>query len=244
VVGQVGGGLGEVHGGDGVAGGDALVEGGEHAKAQLAGQGRLADEDAGEGALGVHVGVGEQAQLLQLFGGQQVGLVDADDDAAAAFVLFGGEQVGGLAHDFGLVEAGAATQRGDDGDVEASGADGGVGDVDDLVAGAVQLGGGGADVAADDPEGGFGDAEADAGDGFGVGGATHEVAGGDAFGEGGLGEAEVGDPGRRRGRAGGGGVAGGRRDHGGHRGSWSGSLVVGWPAAGVRCSRPGRGSAR
>ncbi len=110
-----------------------------------AGQGRLADEDAGEGALGVHVGVGEQAQLLQLFGGQQVGLVDADDDAAAAFVLFGGEQVGGLAHDFGLVEAGAATQRGDDGDVEASGADGGVGDVDDLVAGAVKLGGGGAD---------------------------------------------------------------------------------------------------
>src|SRR6266498_1773701 len=59
VVGQVGGGLGQVHGGDGVAGGDALVEGGEHAQAELAGQGRLADEDAGEWAGGVHVGVGQ-----------------------------------------------------------------------------------------------------------------------------------------------------------------------------------------
>src|SRR6266508_217712 len=42
VVGQVGGGLAKVHGGDGVAGGDALVERGEHAKAQLAGKGGLA----------------------------------------------------------------------------------------------------------------------------------------------------------------------------------------------------------
>src|SRR6266536_1263961 len=59
VVGQVGGGFGQVHGGDGVAGGDALVEGGEHAKAELAGKGGLAEEDAGEGAGGVHVGVGQ-----------------------------------------------------------------------------------------------------------------------------------------------------------------------------------------
>src|SRR6266536_1960761 len=61
VVGQVGGGLGKVHGWQGVAGGDALVEGGEHAQAQLAGQGGLADEDARKRAGGVHVGVGEQA---------------------------------------------------------------------------------------------------------------------------------------------------------------------------------------
>src|SRR6266508_1911479 len=60
VVGQVGGGLAKVHGGDGVAGGDALVERGEHAKAQLAGKGGLADEDAGKRAGGVHVGVGQQ----------------------------------------------------------------------------------------------------------------------------------------------------------------------------------------
>src|SRR6266508_5712138 len=60
VVGQVGGGLAKVHGGDGVAGGDALVERGGHAKAQLAGKGGLADEDAGKRAGGVHVGVGQQ----------------------------------------------------------------------------------------------------------------------------------------------------------------------------------------
>src|SRR6266704_3917435 len=44
VVGQVGGGLAKVHGWQGVAGGDALVEGGEHAKAQLAGKGGLAHQ--------------------------------------------------------------------------------------------------------------------------------------------------------------------------------------------------------
>src|SRR6266516_3969572 len=46
VVAQVGGGVGQVHGLEGVAGGDALVEGGEDAKAELAGQGGLADQDA------------------------------------------------------------------------------------------------------------------------------------------------------------------------------------------------------
>jgi len=45
----------------GVAGGDALVEGGEHAQAELAGQGGLADQDPGKGAGGVEFGVGEQA---------------------------------------------------------------------------------------------------------------------------------------------------------------------------------------
>src|SRR6266545_4292684 len=66
VVGQVGGGLGQVHRGQGVAGGDALVERGGHAKAELAGKRRLADQDAREGAGRVHVRAGEQAQLLQL----------------------------------------------------------------------------------------------------------------------------------------------------------------------------------
>src|SRR6266542_2301619 len=37
------------------------------------------DMDAQSPFAGILVGVGEQAQLLQLFGGQQVGLVDADD---------------------------------------------------------------------------------------------------------------------------------------------------------------------
>src|SRR6266567_2952988 len=48
VVAQVGRGDGHVHGLKGVAGGDALAEGGEAAKAELAGQGGLAAQDAGE----------------------------------------------------------------------------------------------------------------------------------------------------------------------------------------------------
>src|SRR5215207_4135107 len=91
VVVQVGGGFGKVHRWDGVAGGDALVEGGKGAQAQPAGQGGLADQDAGKGAGGVHVGVGEQAELLELLGGQQVGLVEGQDDAAVALMLLGGE---------------------------------------------------------------------------------------------------------------------------------------------------------
>jgi len=74
VVAEVAGRLGQVHGPQAEAGGDALVEGGEHAHAQVAAEHGLADEDAGEGAGRVHVGVGEQAQLLELGGGEQMGL--------------------------------------------------------------------------------------------------------------------------------------------------------------------------
>src|SRR6266540_226780 len=80
VVAKVGCRFGQVHRLEGEPGGDALVEGGEDAHAKLAGEGGLADQDAGKGAGLVHVG-----------GGQQVGLVDDEDHAAVAFGLFGGE---------------------------------------------------------------------------------------------------------------------------------------------------------
>jgi hypothetical protein len=99
--------------------------------------------------------------------------------------------------------AGPVAGRADDGDVEAAGAEGGVGDVDDLVAGGVQAGDGGAqrdglpaaDVSGDHPEGGFGDTEADPGDGLGVRLAGEQVFGGDPLAEWGAGQPEVGGPG-------------------------------------------------
>ena len=125
--------------GDVEAGGDALVEGGEDPQAELAGEGRLAQEDAGEGALGVHVQVGEQAEFLQL------GLVDHDDHPAVALGLLGFQQELGLGHHLSLEEAGAGAQGGDHGDVQTPGSEGWVGDVDDLVAERVEQGTRGAD---------------------------------------------------------------------------------------------------
>ena len=54
------------------------------------------DEQPGERGDGVHLAVGQQPQLLELVGGEQVGLVDGHDDGSAAFVFLGGEVVHGL----------------------------------------------------------------------------------------------------------------------------------------------------
>ena len=131
-----------------------------------------------------------------------MGFVADEHDPAVPFGSLGGEEVGGLGHQLGFEVAGLGAEGAHDGDVEAAGAEGGVGDVDDLVAGAVQgVDGGahghglaGADVAGDDPEGGLDDTEVDAGDGLGVGLSGEEVLGGDRLAEGGALEPEVGGP--------------------------------------------------
>ena len=92
----------------------------------------------------VHLGVGHEPQFLQLGGVQQVRLIDDEHDAAVPLGGLGGEQVGGLGHQLGLEVAGLGAERPDDLHVEAPGAEGGVGDVDDLVAGGVEGGDGGA----------------------------------------------------------------------------------------------------
>ena len=50
--------------------------------------------------------VGQQPQLLELVGVEQVRLVEDEDGGAAAFVFLGGEQVDGLRDQCRLVEAG------------------------------------------------------------------------------------------------------------------------------------------
>jgi hypothetical protein len=71
--------------------------------------------------------VGEQAELFELVGGEEVCFVDGDDDGAAAFVFLGGEVLGGLGDQRGGVEPGGSAEAADDGGVEAAGSDGGVG---------------------------------------------------------------------------------------------------------------------
>ena len=76
--------------------------------------------------MGVHVGVGQQAEFFELVGGEEVGFVDDHDDSFASFVFFGSEQVNGLGDQVCLVEPGHTAEGCDDRGVEAAGADGGV----------------------------------------------------------------------------------------------------------------------
>jgi hypothetical protein len=66
VVVDVAGGFGGGHAAEGVADGDALVEGGQDAEFHHAFEGGLADEDDGERAGGVHLGVGQHTNEFEL----------------------------------------------------------------------------------------------------------------------------------------------------------------------------------
>jgi hypothetical protein len=83
VVLDVGGGLLEVEGVEVVADGDALVEGLEGGEAEFVGQLRLAEEDEGEQGGGVHVVVEEKAELIEDIVGEEMGLIDDEEDGAA-----------------------------------------------------------------------------------------------------------------------------------------------------------------
>src|SRR6266571_2668508 len=72
VVAEIGGGLFGAHAGELVAEGEPLVEGGEAAEPEPFPEGWLAEQDAGERALAVHLGVGEEPDLFELGGGEQV----------------------------------------------------------------------------------------------------------------------------------------------------------------------------
>src|SRR6266487_3707536 len=76
VVLDVGHGLSQVHAVEVEPQPDALVEGGQGADLQPAPEGGLAQQQAGEWGVGVHVVVGEHTDLLELLAGQQVGLID------------------------------------------------------------------------------------------------------------------------------------------------------------------------
>ena len=200
VVGDVAAGLLAGHGGHGVAQGDALLQGGQDGEFHGAAQGGLADEQAGEGRVGVEVVVGEHPYGLELLVAQQVGLVDDQDGGFAALVAFGGQDGGGLGGEPGAGAVGLAAEGGDDHLVQAADADHGVGQVDDGVPGGVQAGQDGADrgglagpdFACDDADRAFADAPGDAGDGLVVGGVAVQHARGQVAAERHPGEPVVG----------------------------------------------------
>ena len=141
---QVGPGLVGGHRRHRVSDADPLVQGGEHAKPHAGPQLGLAEEQDGQRAGGVELGAGQHPDRLQLVMGQQVRLIDQQDRQPASLGELGGQVLGGLRDQGGVVEAGNPAEGGDDRVVNASRADLGVGDGDELVARGVQAGGGGA----------------------------------------------------------------------------------------------------
>lgn len=138
--------------------------------------------------------------MLELVVGEQVGLVNDEDDLFAAFVVLGGEQFGGLADQGGPVEPGFGAEAGDEVVVDPAGADHGVGQVDDGVAGRIQRGDGcsggdglaGADLAGEHADGLLVDEPAQPGDGFFVAGRGEQLGGRQVTAERVAGQAEVG----------------------------------------------------
>src|SRR5215469_11995619 len=100
-----------------------------------------------------------------------MGLVDTQYGDTASLGCFGGQCVAGLRDQCGVVEAGPPAQGRHDVVVDAAGADGGVGDVDQVVAGGFGAVDGGAgchgladtDLAGDHGDAADGDAVTDAG---------------------------------------------------------------------------------
>jgi hypothetical protein len=122
---------------------------------------------------------------------KDVSFVNEQYRVAATFRGFGGQRVAGLGDERGGVEAGFGTECGDDVLVDASGADGGVGNVDEVVTGtvdAVESGAGGhgladADFAGDHGDAAGVDAVRDAGGGLGVVGVAVQHTGGEVAAE-------------------------------------------------------------
>jgi hypothetical protein len=57
--------------------------------------------------MGVHLGVREEPELLELVGGEQMGLIDDQDDSLAPLGLLGGQGIRGLGDEGRLVKGGA-----------------------------------------------------------------------------------------------------------------------------------------
>src|SRR6266571_2318438 len=144
VVGDVSGGLLGGHGGHGIPDGDALVEGGQDAEAEHAAQGGLADEQAGQRAGRVHLRIRQDPDGLELVVCQEMGLVDCQYGDPAPLVMLGGEQGGGLGGEGSGAVGGPGAERGDHLVVDAPGAGGRIGQVNQCVPGLVERGDGGA----------------------------------------------------------------------------------------------------
>jgi hypothetical protein len=173
------------------ADGNALVEGLVGGEAEPVREVRLSQEDEGDRGSGVHVVVEEEAELVEEVWGQEVGLVDDEEDMAslAGQVLEGGAELGQHADE---AEGRLGLEGEEDVAVEAGGREVGVGEVDDGVEVTVKgvgegAGGGGlagADIAGEECREAVLESEEEAALSLAVATGGEEVVGGDGLAEG------------------------------------------------------------
>jgi hypothetical protein len=186
----------QVEGRDLVADSDALVEGLVGSEAELVGQVRLTEQDEGDEGGGVHLLVEEEAELIEDIGGEEMALVDDEEDETA----FAGEvSQGGLQLGLELEEVVGGFDLESEEDEAVEGRDGEkrVGEIDDVVDVAVEglsegAEGGGlasADIAGDEGREALLEGEGEAALGLLMAAGGEEVLGGDGLGEGGVIEA-------------------------------------------------------
>jgi hypothetical protein len=186
----------QVEGRDLVADSDALVEGLVGSEAELVGQVRLTEQDEGDEGGGVHLLVEEEAELIEDIGGEEMALVDDEEDET----VFAGEvSQGGLQLGLELEEVVGGFDLESEEDEAVEGRDGEkrVGEIDDAVDVAVEglsegAEGGGlasADIAGDEGREALLEGEGEAALGLLMAAGGEEVLGGDGLGEGGVIEA-------------------------------------------------------
>jgi hypothetical protein len=186
----------QVEGRDLVADSDALVEGLVGSEAELVGQVRLTEQDEGDEGGGVHLLVEEEAELIEDIGGEEMALVDDEEDET----VFAGEvSQGGLQLGLELEEVVGGFDLESEEDEAVEGRDGEkrVGEIDDVVDVAVEglsegAEGGGlasADIAGDEGREALLEGEGEAALGLLMAAGGEEVLGGDGLGEGGVIEA-------------------------------------------------------
>jgi hypothetical protein len=199
VVADISGRFGQIHTFEVDAESDALVEGGEDALTEAAAESGLPDEEHGGGGAGVHVGVEEHTEILEVMGCHKVSFVNDENDAAAALGFSQSQGLSSLVKELKAVEERVAAQSDNQQGEKTDGAGGGIGEIDDLETRGFESSDGGPggdsfagpDLAGEDAQAALIDEPGKAGGGFLVGGGAKKRSGREFAAEGGAGEAVV-----------------------------------------------------
>jgi hypothetical protein len=190
VVLDVASGFFEIEGREVIADGDTLIESLEGSEAELVSEVRLAEEDEGEGRGRVHVVVEEETELVEEVRGEQVSLVDDEEDGVA-FASEIGESGAELGEQAEEAESGLDLESEQDLAVESRDGEVGVGEIDDVIEVVIEgvsegaEGGGlaGTDVAGDEGREAFLEGKGETALDFAVTAGREEMLRGDGLGE-------------------------------------------------------------
>ena len=119
----------KVERGEGVANGNALVEGLVGGEAKFGIEVGLPDEDEGEQGMGVKIVIEEKAELVEEFSGQKVGFIN-NENGEAVFAGEGTERIAELRKEAGKGVSGFDLEGEEDLGIEGSDIEVGIGEID------------------------------------------------------------------------------------------------------------------